>query len=132
VTGGNVTGMEPAVDGDHGVVAVVDDDLAVLDSLKLLLELAGYPVAVYASAVEFLEVGAPPPACVVLDHHMPRMTGLELAERLRRDQPGLPIMLITANPSPAIIARARELGIERVLQKPPTEDDLLGFVGRYR
>ena len=58
---------------------------------------------------------------------MPEMTGLELAERLRTDGAGIPILLITGSPSPAIVARAAELGI-RVLEKPPTEEDLLDFV----
>ena len=125
-----MAGTEQMRDG-HGVVAVVDDDHAVLDSLKLLLELAGYSVAIYGSATEFLDAGETRPACLVLDHHMPRMTGLELAERLRRDQPDLPMLLITSVPSPAIISRARELGIENVLHKPPAEDDLLSFVSRH-
>jgi CheY-like chemotaxis protein len=59
------------------------------------------------------------------------MTGLELAERLRADGSGIPILLITGSPSPAIAARAAELGI-RVLDKPPTEGDLLDFVNVTR
>jgi FixJ family two-component response regulator len=47
---------------------------------------------------------------------------------LRNDGAGIPILLITGSPSPAIVARAAELGIVRVLEKPATEDDLLDFV----
>ena len=62
---------------------------------------------------------------------MPEMTGLELAERLRADGAGIPILLITGSPSPAIGARAAELGI-RVLETPPTEGDLLDFIDGTR
>ena len=48
-------------------------------------------------------------ACLILDHHMPEMTGLELAERMRADGTGIPILLITGSPSPAIVARAAEV-----------------------
>jgi two-component system, LuxR family, response regulator FixJ len=63
---------------------------------------------------------------------MPEMTGLELAERLRADGSSIPILLITGSPSPTIIARAAELGIHRVIEKPPTEEDLLDFINATR
>ena len=59
---------------------------------------------------------------------MPEMTGLELAERIRADGAGIPILLITGAPSPAIVTRAAEVGINRVLEKPATEEDLLDFI----
>jgi two-component system response regulator FixJ len=67
-------------------------------------------------------------ACLILDHHMPEMTGLELAERMRAGGAGIPILLITGAPSPAIVARAAEVGINWVLEKPATEEDLLDFI----
>ena len=59
---------------------------------------------------------------------MPQMTGLELAAHLRDEGVNIPVLLITAQPTAAVIARAAQLGIERVLRKPPTEGDLLKFV----
>ncbi|MGH7069943.1 MAG: response regulator transcription factor [Acetobacteraceae bacterium] len=109
-------------------VAVVDDDAAVLDSLKVLLETTGHRVAVYASAAAFLDDGGTEPACLILDHHMPEMTGLELAARLRKAGVSVPVLLITGVHSLTIAARAAELGIERVLEKPLDEGDLLSFV----
>ena len=93
-----------------------------------LLEIIGHPVETFASAAEFLKAEIQHLACLILDHHMPEMTGLELAERLRADGSGIPILLITGSPSPAIAARAAELGVTRVLEKPPTEEDLLDFI----
>lgn len=111
-----------------GVVAIVDDDAAVLDSLKFLLEVVGYVVATFASAADFLANFSSSFGCLIVDQHMPNMTGLELVERLRRDGSALPTLLITGSPSPAIVARAAQLGIVRVLEKPPEEADLLEFV----
>ncbi len=113
-------------------VAVVDDDDAVRDSLRFLLEVAGHTVEAFASAAEFLKAEMRHMTCLILDHHMPHMTGLQLAERLRADGVNIPILLVTGSPSPAIVARAAELGIDRVLEKPPGEDDLLDFVNATR
>jgi CheY-like chemotaxis protein len=102
-------------------VAVVDDDDAVRYSLRFLIELIGHEVEVFASAAEFLRAELQSVACVILDHHMPGMTGLQLVEHLRGAGVPIPIMLVTSAPSPAISARAAELGISEVLLKPPTE-----------
>lgn len=114
-----------------GIVGIVDDDPAVLDSLKFLLEVVGYDVATYASAAEYLANGARQPACLIVDQHMPQMTGLELAQKLRDAGSGIPILLITGSPSPAIVSLAAQLGIVNVLEKPPEETDLLNFVSAY-
>jgi two-component system response regulator FixJ len=108
-------------------VAIVDDDQAVRDSLHFLLDVIGHPVKTYGSAAEFLSADLPSLACLILDHHMPEMTGLELAVRLRADSVRIPILLVTGSPSPAIIAGAAELDI-RVLEKPPDEEVVVDFV----
>ena len=115
-----------------GTVAVIDDDPDVLASLKFLLEVTGHRVATYTSAAEFLRTQLRQPSCLILDHHMPQMTGLELAAQLRTVGTNIPVLLITGSPSSAIFAQAAELGIERVLEKPLDEDDLLNFVNAYR
>ena len=114
-----------------GTVAVVDDDPAVLDSLKFLLEVTGHRVAIYASAAEFLQNPAEQLSCLILDHQMPQMTGLELVARLRNDGLSIPILLITGSLSQAIVTRAAELGIAKVLEKPLNDDDLVNFVSAY-
>jgi two-component system, LuxR family, response regulator FixJ len=116
------------VDPKHSVVAVVDDDGAVRDSLQFLLEVMGHTVAAFASAADFLKSDLQRVACLILDHHMPGMTGLELVERLRATGVVLPVLLITGAPSAAITARATSLSVDRVLEKPPTDTDLLDFV----
>ena len=96
------------------------------------MEVAGHVVETFASAANFLKSEVKNLACLILDHHMPHMTGLELAERLRADGSAIPILLITGLPSPAIVARAAVLGISRVLAKPFDEGDLLEFVNAHR
>ena len=113
------------------VVAVVDDDQAVLESLKFLLEVVGYKVMTYASAQAFLDDRTSKPACLILDQNKPGMTGLELAQKLHKEPAGIPILLITGSPSPAIVTRAASLGITKVLEKPPDESDLLNFVSAH-
>jgi FixJ family two-component response regulator len=113
-------------------VAIVDDDRAVRDSFRFLLEVIGYSVEIFASAAEFLLANLQHFSCLISDHHMPNMTGLELAERLRAGGSGIPILLITGTPSPAIVARAAGLDICRVLEKPPSDQDLIDFINASR
>ena len=89
------------------------------NSLKFLLEVVGYQVVVHASARGFLNDRASRPACLIVDQHMPGMTGLDLTQTLRDDGDTIPVLLITGSPSPAIVARAAQLGIVNVLEKPP-------------
>jgi two-component system response regulator FixJ len=109
-------------------VAVVDDDDAVRDSLRFLLEIAGHVVETFASAGEFLRAGTDRLACLILDQNMPEMTGLELAGKLRSDGSALPIALMTASVTPILKVRAAKLGVDKLLEKPFEEQDLLGFV----
>src|SRR5208282_917420 len=92
-------------------VAIVDDDHGVLESLRFMLEMAGYPVATYPSALAYLADQQGEPRCLILDHHMPVMTGLDLVTKLQTEHATVPVLLITAAPSPAIVARAAEIGV---------------------
>jgi FixJ family two-component response regulator len=110
-------------------IAVVDDDDAVRESLSFLLTVAGHQVMDFASAEEFLQCGELDQVLgLILDHHMPRISGLELTARLRAGGWRFPVLIITGVSSPAIVVRAEELGIEKVLQKPPAEPDIMAFI----
>lgn len=116
-------------DGRRRLVGVVDDDAAVRDSLRFLLEAAGFPVATFYSADQFLAAAdADGVACLLLDQHMPQVTGLELLQRLRRAGRDLPVALMTGSPSAQLMRRALELGAVMVLEKPLTEQALFQFV----
>ena len=110
-------------------VAVVDDDGAVRESLRFLLETAGFSVHTYMSAGQFLgEAVERLPACLIVDHHMPQVTGLELLAELRLMEIRVPVVLMSGSLSPELRSRAAELGAALVLSKPLTGDDLLHFV----
>jgi FixJ family two-component response regulator len=111
------------------VVAVVDDDDSVRDALKFLLEMAGYTVRTAESPLRMLDTGWHDFDCLVVDQHMPGITGLEVLGRIRADGVRLPVVLITGSISPDLERRAAELGA-RVLAKPLVEDDLLAVIGK--
>ncbi len=110
------------------VVAIVDDDAAVLESFQFLLEVAGFPVAAYPSAHAFLASPLTRPRCLIVDQNMPAMTGLELAAQLRATGVDVPVMLVTSAPTPGIEARARAIGVRGVLPKPLPEDEVFAFI----
>jgi FixJ family two-component response regulator len=115
-------------DGRIGKVAIIDDDLAALQSLQFLLEVRGHIVAAYQSASAFLAAGDTKVACMIVDHHMPHMSGLELVGALRNAGVGCRIMLMTGASSAPIRDIAASLGVFKVVQKPPAEDELAEFV----
>jgi FixJ family two-component response regulator len=105
-------------------IAVIDDDGAVLDALRFSLGLDGFDVDTYSNGSDFLAgMSTHPPACVILDQHMPGMTGLEIAARLRADGCTLPIIMLSGAVDPKLEGRAFALGISRVIAKP-LEGDL--------
>jgi FixJ family two-component response regulator len=113
------------------VIAVVDDDDAVRDSLRFLLEIVGYPVATYRSAAQFQdEATVDHVACLIVDQHMPEQTGLQLVSQLRGRGVRLPVVLITGSASPDLIRRAGELSVVKVLEKPLDEALLLDSIAR--
>jgi FixJ family two-component response regulator len=100
------------------VIAVVDDDLAVRNSLKFALEVEGFGVHVYPNAQALLDDGKLAECrCLVVDQNMPIMTGLELVARLRDRSVFVPIILITSQPSPVLRRRAENAGVP-IVEKP--------------
>jgi two-component system, LuxR family, response regulator FixJ len=129
----NHAGAHAMHDGSHRLVAVVDDDDAVRDSLRFLLEIAGYSVASYGSAAQFLhEAPIGELVCLVVDQHMPDQTGLQLVARLRAQGVSLPVALITGSPSADLVRLARELSVAKVMEKPLDDDVLLDFIQHAR
>jgi CheY-like chemotaxis protein len=107
------------------VVIVLDDDLAVRNSLKFSLELEGFTVRSYATGAELLGTGDPPPCgCLVVDQHMPGMSGLDLIDMLRSRHFSAPAILITGDPSPSVRDRARKAAVP-IVEKPLLGNALL-------
>ncbi len=110
-------------------VYIVDDDDAVRASLRLLVELEGFPVEDFASGRAFLDAcGATPEGCLVLDVHMPDMSGVEVLDALRRRGAVLPAILVTGKSDEALRGRAQKAGAVCLIEKPFVPDIMLDLV----
>src|SRR5580704_10539679 len=111
------------------IVAAVDDDFRVRESIKSLLESAGYAPLVFSCAEEFLRSGTLAAAtCVITDVRMPGMDGIELQRRIRLERPKLPVILISAHYNPEIRQTAIDGGAVDFLYKPFDATDLLKII----
>jgi FixJ family two-component response regulator len=107
-------------------VYFVDDDDAVRDSVRLLLETNGQRVRTFAKAADLLSaLPAALVGCLVLDYQMPGMNGLELIAALRARNVTLPVILITGVCDPRIRRRAEQAGVSKFLEKPFADGALL-------
>jgi RNA polymerase sigma factor (sigma-70 family) len=107
-------------------VFIVDDDLALGESLSWLLESVRLPALAFASAQEFLDAFDPKqPGCLVLDVRMPGMSGLELLDKLMAENAGIPVILLTAHADVPMAVRALKAGAADFLTKPFNSQELL-------
>jgi FixJ family two-component response regulator len=117
------------------VVFVVDDDVSVRESLDALIQWAGWRVATFASARDFLEdlarTRVSTPGCLVLDVGLPDLDGLELQRRLASDGTHhLPIVFITGYGDVPMTVKAMKAGALEFLTKPFSDDVLLAAIGQ--
>ena len=111
-------------------VAVVDDEAAVRVALRRLLCLAGYTAVTCSSGEEFIDsLAHRRPDCVLLDVHMPGLTGLQVQARLQAAGLDLPVVFITASDDAEVERSAIDGGGRCVLRKPFSSDRLLEAVG---
>src|SRR5262245_53278419 len=102
-------------------VAVIDDDASVRRALQRLLQSAGFAVDTFATAREFLDAADwAQTACVVLDIHLPGMSGFELQEYLAVSGVPIPIVFITALDDVSTRERVQRAGAVGYLRKPFT------------
>lgn len=111
------------------VIAAVDDDFRVRESIESLFESAGYQPMLFASADEFLRSGRlADAACVITDVRMPGIDGIELQRRIRETRPVLPVIFISAHVSAETRRLALDGGAIEFLYKPFDAAELLGMV----
>jgi len=108
-------------------VLVVDDERAVRDSLRRALELEGYDVELAADGEEALERLAQngEPDAIVLDILMPKMDGLEVCRRLRREGHRLPVLMLTARDEVENRVAGLDAGADDYVTKPFALEELL-------
>ena len=101
------------------LIAIIDDDEAMQDSLRDLMEAAGLVARCFGSAEEFLESDLhTQAACLIVDIRMPKMSGLQLQARLKEEECNIPIIFITAHGDARMRIRAMREGAVEVLAKP--------------
>jgi FixJ family two-component response regulator len=114
---------------DARLLAVVDDDDDVRLALQRLVSSAGFAVETYASGAAFLHsVDDHEPDCVVLDLHMPQMSGFDVQGALALAHAGVPVVVITGHDTPESRARALKLGAKAYLCKPVDDNALLSAI----
>jgi FixJ family two-component response regulator len=113
------------------LIAVVDDDLEMLEALELALLSAGYHTELFASAENFLAAAQKLDAgCIVIDIQLGGMSGLDLVRALCAAGFAVPVVLITGSPEALYRRQAIELGCAAFLLKPFSTDQLIEAVAR--
>ena len=106
-------------------IFIIDDDDAIRDSLRILLETSGFAVEDFASARAFLAAVRSGPGCALVDIGMPEMGGLELQRVLAERHPELPVIMITGQAEVPIAVQAMKAGALDFIEKPFEEETLL-------
>jgi FixJ family two-component response regulator len=111
------------------LLALVDDDADVRVALTRLVASAGFAVESFGCGADFLKsVDDHEPACVVLDLHMPVVSGFDIQTALARNHPGVPVVVITGHDTPENRSRAMRLGARAYLCKPVDDEALLAAI----
>ena len=115
--------------GGAETVFIIDDDEAVRDSLRLLLEAHSMMVRDFASVSEFLDGIEPHPlGCLILDLHLPVISGLDLLRLFSHRIVGLSVVMLTGSCDSEIRTKAVEAGVAVFLEKPVQDDQLISAV----
>jgi FixJ family two-component response regulator len=110
-------------------LAIVDDDASVRRALARLLSASSFDIRTYASAREFLKADVDDlPDCLVLDIHMPDISGLDLQRLLRKAGVVIPTVIVTAHNEPGLMERCRSAGAAAFLLKPLHQESLIGAI----
>jgi two-component system, LuxR family, response regulator FixJ len=111
------------------IVHVVDDDLAIRDSLAFLLDTAGLVCRTYDSAAALLaEAGSLAPGCIVTDVRMPDMNGLEMVRRLADMGVRHPVIVMTGHADVPLAIEAVRAGVKDFIEKPFDDEALLSSI----
>jgi len=123
------TGIIRGMSGE--TIFIVDDDEAVRDSLKLLLESHGCQVRDYGTIRDFFREFQPDQRqCLVLDHHLPGETGVEFLESDEGAKLRVPVILVTGGGDPALKERATKAGALAYFDKPINDNELVATIFR--
>jgi DNA-binding NtrC family response regulator len=109
-------------------ILIVDDDQRMTHTLADILAVSGYETVEAGSALQALEkIRQESFDCVLTDIRMPQMDGVSFQQTVSNEQPGLPVILMTAYAAEDLIQQGLEAGIVGVLEKPINIVQMLGF-----
>jgi FixJ family two-component response regulator len=113
------------------LIQIVEDDDAIRDSLKLLLEARGYTVETYGSGAEFFDDGDPARSkCLILDVNLPGETGFEVLARLRNKGLETPAIFVSGRGTSAVRAQAARAQAAAFFDKPVPPTELLAAIAK--
>lgn len=106
-------------DASNGKIYIVDDDPSIRDALTVVFDMEGYQPRAFANGDDFLDaVAAGPPACVLLDVHMPGRSGLEVLKALDMGTFPAPVFVISGQGDIPMAVSAIKLGAADFIEKP--------------
>lgn len=112
-------------------VLIIDDSETIRQRVAGALEAAGFAVTMARDGIEGLEqIEKQQPNMVILDVNMPRLNGLDMLERIDVKSRNLPVLLLTTEVQPSLIARAKKAGAKGWMVKPVNVEQLLETVRR--
>ena len=123
--------VEQAANLGSPIIYVVDDDDQLRDTVRSVLEDDGRAVEDFSTCEAFLAAYRPgSDACVLIDAHLPGMSGIELLQRLRTDGYRLPAIMITGGGDIPLAVQAMKAGASDFIEKPISRGELLGCIDR--
>lgn len=110
-------------------IAIVDSDEAILDAVQFVLENEGWQVWTYATGEDFLaDVPHHEPDCIILDPHLPKMNGADVARSVSIGNGRIPIIGLTARPTSPATTEVMQAGAREMLTKPVTFEELVDHI----
>ena len=111
------------------VIAVLDDEPELRKALRRLLTSRGFCVEEYANGTDLIAaIGSRPTDCILLDLHMPEVSGFDVLETFQSSHNHTPVIVITAHDEAGTAERVRSLGAQGYLKKPVDRDALLSAI----
>jgi FixJ family two-component response regulator len=119
------------VDAPRPLIAIVDDEESVRRALRRLMVSAGFRAQTFSCGAALLSsLSLEHPSCVVLDLHMPELSGFELQVQLNGSAQPVPVVVITGHDTPEAEKRVMDAGAIAYLRKPIDDQELLEAVAK--
>jgi two-component system response regulator FixJ len=121
--------MDASPADTKAIIAVVDNDDAILDALELLLAVSGWEARTYKTGEAFMDdLTENTPSCLILDSHLSGLSGADVARALSTRKPAIPIIGITARPGSKLANEVLSAGADVMLTKPVSAENIVSKV----